>query len=187
MTSLPPATIFIFILFSFTVGSYSAESKYKINRYYRSLPVKPSVVIMSKYVYFLLMAIFILSFQYLLMHTMTLIGFTNYYSHTLYDFSIMFVFVIIMFCSIIPIYFIVGSKYRAAVFIMIFIFWIFSLEQFAVYDANGYYSVYFNESILVFKHYLNAEMYWIIAIFSPVLIVCSYYVSLVFYKKRDII
>lgn len=191
-----PDTVLIVVLLVLVVTFFFYDHYYKLNRYFHSLPIKPSMIILSRYISSFLILIATLGFQYIFIKVITLFQPNIYYQYTLEDIFILVCLATVIISLVIPIYQLFKSFFLAS--IVTFSFMMLAIMSFTMLsiiteieksvDEDIIFTV--NSSQLSFldtvKLYITTEHFTLIGSSTLGLFIISVLLSIFIYKRRNL-
>lgn len=190
VVTLPPTFVFIISFFGFFSSVFLYDDKNNVNRFLKSLPVEKNSIVLSRYLYSILLIIFIL-----LMQTSVMALFSPLYAKTHYMYS--FRDIIVLFCIgctiiavCIPIFLKLPSA-QTAIGIMLVLFGIgsvFTVDALAhVLEMTE--SVMFNDLdagfVMLTEKYIPFFPYVTLLLGTAILLIISIKISNTFYTNKE--
>lgn len=208
---LPPYFLFVLFTLAILISLFFYEHYYKTNRFFKSIPIQPSKIILSRYITSLLFIIILIVSQIVFMMINSLQADTEFYFfYTWHDIIIVFSLGMILVSITTPIIHLFKSIYIAITLIgtlllsagfLINIRLVLSLvpdvstawdkldagEHIPNQTSSFVFAGHIDEGYqIIVERYLPGKPYVTLALTSIVLLVCSYFISVKLFKRKDL-
>lgn len=190
--SLPPYSLLVLLTLTFLISLFSYDYYYKVSRFFKSTPIHPSKIILSRYVSCLMFIVSLVLLQILFMS----INYWNLYSELYYFYTWQDIIIVlslgVIFVSIfIPIFHLFKSIYLSlSIIIVIFFVGMYQTLDLLVAHTDSTDFIDFNGLDfgyqIVVENYIPGQPYVTLALLSIILLICSYLISVKLFTRKDL-
>lgn len=184
----------LFVLFTLTVliALFLYDNYYKMDRFFKSMPIQPSKIILSRYVSSLMFIVGFVLIQVLFMTVNTLHPYSMlFYFYTWQDVIIVLCLGLILVSIVIPIFHLIKPIYLSLTFIgVLFFLGAFQTLDLLVVLTDSENFIDFNRLDtgyqLIVEQYIPGQPYVTLTFISIILVVISYFISVKTFKRKDL-